>query len=403
MKKRSQRVCMPACRLIWNRRGLNCGRDGVAPVELEVIYRRKRKWVSCGVKVSASEWDEKRMRVKGRMDMLEVNEKLAMMVERCEAVMAECLRSGVEFSLEMVGDAIRGRKAEEIVKEKPVDKWKECNFVDWVEDRVNERNDLSVGTLKTHRTLVEKLREFNAGGGRLETFADISKVNIIAFDDWLKRRNYKQTSVYGYHKRLKRYVNEAVRREMLEVNPYSLLKIERGRSDGVKYIEKEMVWKLRDMELDVERLRKVRDLYVFQCYTGLAYADLAKFDFGQCVERDGRWWLRDRRVKSDEEYWVLLLPAAMEILRRWEMRLPVMSNQKYNDWLKILAEKAGIGINLTTHTARHTFGVMMVNEGVEIETLAKMMGHTQIQTTQIYAKVLGKSVEKAFLKVEGKV
>ena len=92
----------------------------------------------------------------------------------------------------------------------------------------------------------------------------------------------------------------------------------------------------------------------------------------------------------------MLLSPAVEILKKYDFKLNVLTNQKYNLYLKVIANAAGLGNSLTSHMARHTFAVYCLNHGVPIEILSKMMGHTDIRTTQLYAKVANKSVESAF-------
>ena len=147
----------------------------------------------------------------------------------------------------------------------------------------------------------------------------------------------------------------------------------------------------------------MRDLFIFQCFTGLSYADLFKFDFSTVIERKKKFFIRDARVKTQEEYFLMLLKPAMEILRKYDFKLPAISNYQYNLRLKIVQELAKIKLSLHSHMARHSFAVMALNMGVSIENLAKMMGHTDIKTTQIYAKVLNKSVQEEFEKMDSKL
>ena len=149
---------------------------------------------------------------------------------------------------------------------------------------------------------------------------------------------------------------------------------------------------------------RIRDLFLFQCFTGLAYADFEKFNFEKDVEeRNGKYIVSDRRKKTNEDYKIVLLTPAIEILKKYDYKLPIISNQKYNVSLKVVAQYAGIDKNITTHMGRHTFAVFALNNGVPIEIVAKMLGHTNIRTTQVYAKVLNSEVEKGFDLLESKI
>lgn len=223
------------------------------------------------------------------------------------------------------------------------------------------------------------------------------------YDDFLHKKYNKQTTVHGYHKRLKRYINEAIKYELLKDNPYNRLKFDRGKSEGIKYLTMDQIKQIQNLEITSESISKVRDLFVFQCFTGLSYADLSKFNFCGVIKKGSKFFIRDIRIKTEEEYFLMLLKPAMEILRKYDFKLPIISNYQYNLRLKVVQEIARIKQSLHSHMARHSFAVMALNMGVSIENLAKMMGHTDIKTTQIYAKVLNKSVQEEFEKMDSKL
>jgi integrase len=148
-----------------------------------------------------------------------------------------------------------------------------------------------------------------------------------------------------------------------------------------------------------ERLREVRDVFIFCCYTGFAYADLYNFEKNAVmIGLDGNYWLSTNRQKTGTKEKVPLLPIALEIIDRYKEHeycvkynklLPVNSNQRYNNYLKELADVCCINKHLTSHIARHTFATTVtLANGVPIETVSAMLGHTSIRTTQIYAKVV---------------
>lgn len=153
--------------------------------------------------------------------------------------------------------------------------------------------------------------------------------------------------------------------------------------------------KVKDAQIDSETICRVRDLFIFQAYTGISYADLAKFNFKRDVQKRGnKYVILDIRLKTEENYFIVLLSPAMEILKKYDYVLPIISNQQYNLRLKIVADYAGLDRNLTVHMSRHTFATMCLNNGVKMENVSKMLGHTNVRTTQQYAKVLNAEVEK---------
>lgn len=154
------------------------------------------------------------------------------------------------------------------------------------------------------------------------------------------------------------------------------------------FLNQEEIKQLTKADLP-EHLERIRDCFVFQCYTGLAYADLKAFDYRKHVftEKNQKWITKEREKTAVKSH-LPLLQKAETILSKYHNKLPILSNQKYNKYLKQVANLCDINQHLTTHIARKTFGNIMLNAGVSIETVASMMGHDKIETTQkFYAKV----------------
>ena len=371
----------PTLRFVFDRK-----KEKRGLVQIEVCAERKRKWIGTGVKVYADQWDDKR-KVSARPDSLDLNMKLDLMMSNILEYVNSLIRRKVPFDFESLDVFLKNSSESD-------------SFIDFIVRRTDERKDRAEGTIKHYRTLVKVLEDF----GRINYFHDLTRSNITMFDDYLRSKGIKDTTVYGYHKNMKAYINEAIRFGIISENPYVGLKINRGKSDKRKYLTYEEMRRMERCRITDPSVNRVRDLFLFQCYTGLAYSDLYKFDFASDVERRGnKFIIADRRVKTNEDYFIVLLSPAMEILRKYDFDLPVISNQKYNDYLKVAASFAKIDKNLTTHCARHTFAVFALNNGVPMEVVSKMLGHTNIKTTQIYAKVLNTEVEKGFDVLERKM
>lgn len=153
---------------------------------------------------------------------------------------------------------------------------------------------------------------------------------------------------------------------------------------------------IRNIELNDRQLQKVRDQFIFQCYTGLSWVDLYMFDYDRCtVEHNGVAYIDGERIKTGTKFYTPILTPAMEILKKYDYKFTVPTVQSFNRSLKIIAELIGLKKPLTSHIVRHTFAttVVLAND-VPIETLSKMLGHTKVSVTQVYAKILNSSVEK---------
>lgn len=206
----------------------------------------------------------------------------------------------------------------------------------------------------------------------------------------------EQPTLYNYHKRLRPYVNEAVELGIIEESPYAKFKAERGKNKPKNALNDEELAAVRTLELRDEGLSKARDLFVFCCYTGLSYTDMDVFDFSKDVVMvHGHYYIDKKRVKTGTKYYTPILPPAMAILERYDYQLPRIIQQAYNRLLKCIGSLIKTKKNLSSHIARYTFATtVLLGHEVPIESVSKMMGHTSIQITQVYAKILNSSIEK---------
>lgn len=324
----------PTARFVFDRKH-TASKTTKGTVQIEILFERKRKWISTGVRLYSDQWNDK-AKVKNTVQSVDLNERLDAQMQNINEFINTLIKSKEAFSFDKLEHFLKYSQQKE-------------SFLDFIKRRVSERTDLRKGTLNTHSSLINSLEEF----GRIVYFSDITTANIMYYDDFLHKKYSKQTTIHGYHKRLKRYINEAIRYELLKDNPYNKLKFDRGKSEGIKYLTIEQINQIRSLEIASESIDKVRDLFIFQCFTGLSYADLFKFDFSTVIERKKKLFIRDARVKTQEEYFLMLLKPAMEILRKYDFKLPAISNYQYNLRLKIVQELAKIKLSLHSHMARH--------------------------------------------------
>ncbi|MDR1370464.1 MAG: site-specific integrase [Dysgonamonadaceae bacterium] len=251
-----------------------------------------------------------------------------------------------------------------------------------------KRNNPSYDVLEYHNSLIKRLEEF----GKIRVFRDFTYENIVDFDAHLRLTIKSQPTLYKRHAALHRYVREAINRGLCNHDPYMQFRIKKGKSKDPVFLLENEIEKIKNWNPASEKLEHVKDLFVFQCFTGMAYVDMCKFAKEDISEIDGKKVIRSNREKTDESFISLLLPEAEKILIKYDYQLPVMTNQKYNDYLKLLGAGAEITKNLTTHVARHTFATYLLNKDIPIESVSRAMGHSNIKMTQHYAKMLGKKV-----------
>lgn len=210
---------------------------------------------------------------------------------------------------------------------------------------------------------------------------------------------YSQNTTYKCMKFFKQVINKAIRAGLITVDPFNGYKISVQRVDR-GFLSEDDLKKMMEKEFASKRLEQVRDIFVFACFSGLAYIDLANLRVDNIQKMfDGRLWIVTHRQKTNTKVTVPLLPPAIKILKKYEGKyldgqlLPIITNQKLNCYLKEIADICGIEKNLTFHLARHTFATTMtLGKGVPIESVSKILGHTNIQTTQIYARITNEKI-----------
>ena len=351
-------------------------------VQIEVLHGRKKKTISTDVKVYAGQWKDATM-VSGRTDAFELNERINLILSEVREFINSLIKEKQAFSFDKLQNYID-------TKCKPSD-----SFLDFVEKRIEERK-IKESTKRQHRAMLARLREF----GKIKTFDDLILKNIKLLDDYEKKFANMQTTVYAFHKRVKVYVKEAYEYDLIERNPYEKFKVKRGEHrvrQPLTGVDEQKIMTCKILDASIEN---VRDAFMFCRWTGLAYADLLKFDFKKVIKENNRYMIIDARVKTNTPFRLTLLSPAMAILQKHNFVLPTMTNQQFNMRLKVLASYAGVDRKLTSHIARHTFATWALSNGVSIETLSKMLGHKDIRTTQVYAKVLQLDVSKGYGKLQ---
>jgi site-specific recombinase XerD len=212
--------------------------------------------------------------------------------------------------------------------------------------------------------------------------------------------------------RLRKVVTLGFKMDWVSKDPFLLYKLKFQRTER-EFLLIEELELLHNVELNEVRLETCRDLFLFACYTGLAYIDLFNLRADNIVMGiDGELWLRTSRQKTQTRVSVPLLSQAIIILNKYKNNvgliragrvLPCLSNQKMNDYLKEIAAICNINKNMTFHLARHTFATTItLNNGIPLETVSKMLGHTKLSTTQIYVHVLEKKISEDMKSLKNK-
>ncbi|MCE9074225.1 site-specific integrase, partial [Parabacteroides distasonis] len=279
--------------------------------------------------------------------------------------------------------------------------------------------DYSPVTINRYKNVVKKLQQFIPSyyGKEEVTFHELTPEFIHAFDIYLKTEGRLcRNTIVRYMKCFKKFTNMALAKEWMRKNPFYGYKMEQDETDPVflTYDELQAVMKKK---FTIPRLELVRDIFVFACFTGLAFSDVASLNNEHLVQDNlGDWWIRKGRVKLERRRKassisnIPLLPVPLAILEKYREHpacikkgccLPVMCNQKMNSYLKEIADFCGIKKNLTTHVARHTFGTTVtLANNVPLQDVSVMLGHASTRMTQHYARVMNSSLKAAMNNVK---
>jgi len=271
------------------------------------------------------------------------------------------------------------------------------------------KDSLEWGTMKNYFTTQNYIQMFVNKRLRIKDIplSHLSYSFLVDFEIFLKSVKPKgklkpcgHNTILKHIERLRKMINLAMKNEWIDRDPFMKFKTRFIRTDRV-FLSPDDLRVIETKDLSLERLQLARDLFVFSCYTGLAYSDVMRLSKQNISIGIGRkQWIMMSRKKTKQPVRVPLLPKALDLIKKYENDLririsetlfPVISNQKLNSYLKELAKVCGIDKYLTFHLARHTFATTVtLTNGVPIETVSKMLGHANLRTTQMYAKVVEK-------------
>lgn len=397
-KKKNMSITKVTSAIVWDHRG-RVADGGKGQVEIRVTINRRSYHFGTGIRCFKQEL------VAGQLVNCpgkdELNRKIGIIYNKVLALVNACVDAGEPINTEEIRRQVW--QTVEAQSDEPV-------FMDWLAAQVPVLG-VSEGTRKHYDPLLTRLEAF----GRMKRWQDVTVENIMGFDAYLHTITKPQSDaavrrgkraerlsdggIYNYHKCLKALLNRAFKIGKIDLNPYDRMKgqFKRGDKLSTEYLtEDEMQRFERLLVPKGSVLEVVRDLFVFQMYTGLPYSDMQAFDIAD-YKWDGKAWQHiGERIKTGVPYVSQLLPPAVKVLERYDWKIPRLSNADYNRHLKSLGAMAEIATPLHSHLARHTFATYMLRNGVKIENVSRMLGHTNITQTQRYAKVLAESVHEDF-------
>lgn len=271
-----------------------------------------------------------------------------------------------------------------------------ANFYEWAKNAAKNSN-LRQSTKDAQQDV---LRKYNENG--ICDFSDLTHSKIQKVVNKMVSEGMAATSVRNYHSVFSKYVRLALKENIISNDPLLKVELPKGKGKEICYLTQEELEKVENVKLTGRKVQ-ARDLFLFACYTGLAYVDLVKIRKDDIMTIEGKPYIADRRRKTGSMYKLRLLPKAMAILKKYDYNLNILSNPHANVELRKIEKLTGLKKHISMHVGRHTFATLALSSGVRIETVSRMLAHSNIKTTQIYAKVLQKDVDEGFDILEGKI
>lgn len=373
------------------------GKDGKAPLYVRITVDGKRSDIALKRKIPLKNWNDAKGKAKGTSEeILNLNTFL----ERIRGRLTECYN---ELQLEkeyITAEAIKNKFLGVEEEEHSL-----LNLIDYHNTEMN--NVLEWGTLKNYYTTRKYIEKFLKQKMKKSDIF-LSRLNykfLMDFQKFLReyqptdhQRPCRQNTIMKHTERLRKVVNMAIKYEWLDKDPFASFKPKFIRNVR-EFLTSEELNAIETKKFTIDRIDQVRDIFVFSCYTGLSYIDVSKLTTENIsLGIDKNQWLYTSRKKTEQPVKIPLLPKALEIIEKYKDHpkvvesgklLPIYSNQRLNSYLKEIADLCGIKKNLTFHIARHTFATTVtLTNGVPIETVSRLLGHANLRTTQIYAKVV---------------
>jgi site-specific recombinase XerD len=370
-------------------------KGGAMPIYMRITVNGKRADMSAGRECEASKWNNRAGRAVGTKEEIKsLNNYLDSLQTKVRNAHQVLIESNQLITTEGLQNQFLGRteKSRYLIQ-----LFKEHN----AKVKALIGNGFEENTLKGYNTTIKHLTGFlqkEYGKTDME-IGLLDHAFITSFEFYLKTDcKCSGVSAAKYIKHLKKIINYCIANSWLKQNPFVNYK-STAKAKERTYLTQQELDAIANKRFTIERLAQVRDIFVFCCYTGLSYADVKKLKRNEItIGVDGEQWIFTSRQKTDTSSRIPLLPVALEILSRYQdhpqcenkgLLLPVLSNQKMNAYLKEIADLCGIIKHLTFHLASHTFATRVtLSNGVPIETVSKMLGHTILKTTQHYAKIL---------------
>lgn len=356
-------------------------KNGLSPIELSIIINGERRFVTTQRYCKSTDFNTKTQKVKGDK---ELNQYLDSIRKKCWKIEMDLM--GEDYTIDDFIQIFKYGKQTKTI----LDVYDEHNRMYQAKVLSGEVENTA---LYKYRQSREKMKKYIEEYNKPSEIKSITPSFVEGYMTWLSSR-LKSSTVNKEMKMFKKVLAFAVREGYITANPFHITL----REDRLTYhpLTEEQIRMIIGTPIENDRIGAVRDLFIFQCYTGLSYIDMATF--GKEDIKDGV--IIKNRKKTDVKSVIPILPPVQKILDKYNYVLPIISNQKYNCYLKVLGDTCGTPMILHSHLARHTYATLLLNKGVDMKTVSRTMGHSNSKITEkIYAEMRNQTVVDNILKV----
>ena len=377
-------------------------KSGKAPIMGRITLGRSVAQFSCKLSCNPDLWNPRESRMDGKSrEAVEVNGRLENLLLSIQSAYQSLLARGCPFDATDVKKQFQGSVQTR------------CMLIERLDMLIKEKEshigvDIRKESMASYHSTRIHLQEFIQKKYKVSDLAlsQLTENFIHEFQQYfLGECGFQESSFYNVATHLKTVCRLAYREGLADILLFDKVKISKGNKKLPKALDRGAFEKLKTLHLEdlEEEMETARDIFLFACYTGAAYCDLMELDKSHLVRDDeGSLWLKFNRHKTGVPCRVKLLPEAIRLMEKLhsderETLLPFMGYATYQSYLKALRLRAGISFPFTTHTARHTFATLItLEQGVPIETVSKMLGHSNVSMTERYAKVTPRKLFEEF-------
>ena len=382
-------------------------KNGEAPVCMRITVNKRVAEVMIKRSILADLWNQKKECSKGKDRVAtELNHYINTVRAKVLQIHRELEIDNKPITADTIKDCFYGRdKVQRSLLEVYAEHNEKC--------RALIGKEYTESTVTKFDTSINRLKEYIRSCYHCDDImlAELDGQFIRDFDFWLKTEKHCQNnSALKHLKNLKKVVRIALANDWIKKDPFYGIHFKQEEIN-VEFLSREELDILMNKEFAIKRLEQVRDIFVFCCFTALAFVDVQQLSREHLIkDNNGALWIRKARQKTNQMCNIPVLSIPQRILRKYEdnaecikkgVLLPVISNQRMNAYLKEIADLCGITKRLTTHVARHTAAtVVFLANDVSMENVSKILGHSNIRMTQHYAKVLDSSIMRDMFNVE---